>query len=194
MRSKYFFTVVSVSLLFFTLPMYSQPYLPVQGKVYTDSIIPRIDIFMDPDSLEIMYNDLYTETEYTATFIWNDGITIDTVDNIGIRIRGNTSQVSAKKSFKIDFNQFVPGRKFYGFEKLHLNGEHNDPCITRSKLYWDILKSMRVPGPRANHIDLYINGNYFGLYVNVEEIDEYFVQSRFANNNGNLYKCLLPHE
>ncbi|MFI5135191.1 MAG: CotH kinase family protein, partial [Chitinophagales bacterium] len=70
--------------------------------------------------------------------------------------------------------------------------EHNDPCITRSKLYWDILKSMRVPGPRANHIDLYINGNYFGLYVNVEEIDENFVKSRFANNNGNLYKCLYP--
>jgi len=170
----------------------AQPFLPPQGKIYNDSIIPRIDIFMDPDSLQIMYNDLYTEREYTATFIWNDGITIDTIDNIGIRIRGNTSQTSAKKSFKIDFNQFVPGRKFYGFEKLHLNGEHNDPSVTRSKLYWDIYKSIGVPGPRANHVDVYINGNYFGLYVNVEVIDENFAKSRFGNNNGNLYKCLWP--
>ena len=170
----------------------AQPYLPSAGKVYNDSVIPRIDIFMDPDSLDIMFNDLYTEKEYTATFVWNDGISIDTIENIGIRIRGNTSQASAKKSFKVSFNTFNPGKKFYGFEHLHLNGEHNDPCITRSKLYWEIYESMKVPGPRANHVDVYINGDYYGLYINVEAIDENFVKSRFGNNNGNLYKCLWP--
>jgi spore coat protein CotH len=170
----------------------AQPYFPVEGHVFNDSIIPRVDILMDPDSLAVMYDDLYTDHEYPATFIFNNGTATDTLENTGIRIRGNTSQTSQKKSFKIDFNEFVPGRKFYGLEKLHLNGEHNDPCITRSRLYWDILESMNVPGSRANHVDLFINGIFFGLYVNVEVVDENFLYSRFGNNYGNLYKCLYP--
>ncbi|MDX6431464.1 MAG: hypothetical protein QOE54_3830, partial [Streptosporangiaceae bacterium] len=32
----------------------------------------------DPDSLQILYNDLYTETEYTAVFIFNNGTIADT--------------------------------------------------------------------------------------------------------------------
>lgn len=147
---------------------------------------------MDPDSLQMLYEDLFTETEYTALFVFNDGITVDTVEQVGMRIRGNTSQTSEKKSFKISFNTFEPGRDFYGLEKLHLNGEHNDPSIIRSKLYWDVYESMGVPGPRANHVDFYINGDYFGLYMNVEVIDEEFVRSRFGNKDGNLYKCLWP--
>jgi hypothetical protein len=51
---------------------------------------------------------------------------------------------------------------------------------------------MNVPGPRANHYEVYINGTYFGLYVNIEHIDENFVESRFDNNGGNLYKCTYP--
>ena len=36
---------------------------------------------------------------------------------MGFRLRGNTSRSSAKKSFKVDFNHFVPGRDFFGIEK-----------------------------------------------------------------------------
>jgi hypothetical protein len=185
-------TLFLILLLASPATLRSQPFFPPQGKVYNDTIVPRVDVFMDPDSLEIMFNDLYTETEYTALFVFNDGLTVDTVENIGIRVRGNTSQTAEKKSFKISFNTFERGRKFYGFEKLNLNGEHNDPSIIRSKLYWETDESMQVPGPRANHIELYINGDYFGLYINVEMIDENFVKNRFGNNNGNLYKCLWP--
>jgi len=49
-----------------------------------------------------------------------------------------------------------------------------------------------MPGSRSNHIELYINNNYHGLYLNVEHTDEEFVDSRFDNNTGNLYKCLWP--
>ena len=185
--------ILNLLLLLFPAAMLrAQPYFPSQGKVYNDTMVPRIDVFMDPDSLEIMFNDLFTETEYTALFVFNDGTSVDTVENVGIRVRGNTSQSSAKKSFKISFNTFKPGRDFDGFEKLHLNGEHNDPSVIRSKLYWDVYKSIGVPGPRANHVDFYINGRYFGLYMNVEVIDENFVKSRFGNKDGNLYKCLWP--
>lgn len=53
---------------------------------------------------------------------------------------------------------------------------------------------MGIIAPRANHVKLFINGNYFGLYINVEHIDEEFVKSRFGNNDGNLYKCTYPSD
>jgi hypothetical protein len=183
---------LSLLTFFFSLNLAAQPYFPSAGKVYNDSIIPRMDILMSADSFDLMYTDLFTETEYTALFIFNDGTTVDSVEQVGIRVRGNTSQTSGKKSFKISFNTFNQGRKYYGLEKLHLNGEHNDPSIIRSKLFWDVYEGMKIPGARANHVDLYINGEFFGLYMNVEAMDENFVNSRFGNKSGNLYKCLWP--
>jgi len=50
----------------------------------------------------------------------------------------------------------------------------------------------RLFGSRANHVRLYINEEYFGLYLNVEHIDEEFVDLRYGSKEGNLYKCLWP--
>lgn len=162
-----------------------------ENKVYTDNVVHRIDILLEPDSLTAMYANV-NDHEYPCTAVITDRISADTVLQVAVSFRGNTSMGAAKKSFKISFNTFVPGRTYKRLEKMNLNGEHNDPAICRSKAYWETLASMRVPGPRANHYEVYINGNYYGLYVNVEHIDENFVDSRFGNNGGNLYKCTYP--
>jgi len=171
---------------------FSQPSLPDPGEAFIDEVVPRVDIFIDPDTLDWIYENVESYEEFHAVFVYNNGNIADTVENVGFRLRGNTSRYSAKKSFKVSFNTFEPGRKWYGLEKLNLNGEHNDPSIIRSKLGWDLMTVMEVPGARSNHIEVYINNNYYGLYINVEHIDEEFVRDRFGNNDGNLYKCLWP--
>ncbi len=178
--------------LFITYAAHSQPELPEPGMLYMDDIVPRVDILIHPDSLDLIYDDPESNHEYPATFIYNNGIVLDTVFEVGFRLRGNTSRWSQKKSFKVAINSFYPGRKYCGVEKINLNGEHNDPSIIRSKLCWDMLRKLDIPAPRSNHVELYINGNYHGLYINVEHIDEEFVKSRFGNNDGNLFKCLWP--
>ncbi|TFH37453.1 MAG: hypothetical protein E4G95_04790 [Bacteroidia bacterium] len=165
---------------------------PVNGPLYTDTIVPRIDIIVNPDTLNWIYSNPESDLEFHAKFVFDNGTVRDTIDNIGFRLRGNTSRYSNKKSFKISFNTFLSGGKYYGVEKLNLNGEHNDPSIMRSKVMWDILRLWGIPAPRANHVQVFINGNYYGLYISVEHIDEEFVMSRFGNNDGNLYKCLYP--
>lgn len=170
----------------------AQPFFPEKGPVYDDTVISRIDILIAPDSLRSILapGNEYSDYEYPATFIFLNGTLTDTLKNVGFCLRGNTSRTSKKKSFKISFNTFNKGRKFKSFEKLNLNGEHNDPSIIRSKLYWESMRSMNVPATYANHVALYINGEYKGLYISVEHIDENFLKKRFGNNDGNLYKCL----
>ena len=185
-----FWVIVIIS----SLPLYAQTPIPDKGILFQDDIIPRIDILFEADSLEMLYASGNEESNhhYSARFIFNNGTVADTIEDVGFRFRGNTSRHSEKKSFKISFNTFLPGRKFHGLEKLNLNGEHNDPTVMRSKLCWDIIRATGQVGSRANHVQLYINSDYYGLYVNVEHIDEEFVKLRFGNKNGNLYKCLWP--
>lgn len=184
--------LIVVIVLFSVDYLSSQSYFPENGPLYIDTVVPRIDISINPDTLDWIYDHPDSDIEFHAIFVFNNGTIVDTINPVGFRLRGNTSRQSAKKSFKVSFNTFTSGGKYYGVEKLNLNGEHNDPSIMRSKVMWDILRKMEVPAPRANHVQLYINGNYHGLYINVEHIDEEFVLTRFGNNDGNLFKCLYP--
>lgn len=177
---------------FWISPSMAQHLNPPAGKLFCDTLVPRIDIFIHPDTLQWLYENVESNQEFHALFIFSDGSDTDTLGDIGFRLRGNTSRYSAKKSFKVSFNTFVPGRKFEGVEKINLNGEHNDPSVIRAKLCWDLLDEFSLPGARSNHVRLFINNNYYGLYLNVEHIDEEFAMSRFGNQGGNLFKCLWP--
>jgi len=174
--------------------LFSQDYFPENGILYSNESLPRIDITISQASMDSILKpgNERNDIEYMATFTFSQGSYSTTIDSVGFRLRGNTSRYSAKKSFKVSLNTFIPGQKFDGVEKINLNGEHNDPTIARSRLSWYLFREGGVPASRANHVTLYINGEYKGLYINVEHIDEEFVDLRYGNNDGNLYKCLYP--
>ncbi|NNC96046.1 MAG: T9SS type A sorting domain-containing protein [Chitinophagales bacterium] len=166
-----------------------QPFFPSDSLIFDDQVVSEVQIWIDQQSLDAILSDVHSDVEYPATFVFIHPSFSDTIVDVGFRLRGNTSRVSAKKSWKISMNTFLPGRKFMGLEKLNINGEHNDPTVMRSKLCWDLCREMQIPAPRSNHVALYINGHYRGIHINVEHIDEEFVRSRFGNRSGNLYKC-----
>ena len=165
---------------------------PEAGPVFIDTEVPRVDINLPQESLDAILDDVWSNEEYEAQFIFTSSETQDTVEDVGVRLRGNTSRNAGKKSIKVSFNTFQPGRKFYGLEKMNINGEHNDPSIIRAKLSWDLCNAIGVPASRSNHVALYVNGDYIGLYLNVEHIDEEFIDKRFDDDSGNLWKCLWP--
>ncbi len=183
--------ILSVSLVRISV---AQDPFPDEAPVYAQDVVSRIDIALPADSLAVILAPGNEESDYHfhATMVFNNGTLRDTLENVGFRLRGNTSRYAMKKSFKVSLNTYVPGRTWYGVEKLNLNGEHNDPTVMRSRISWDLLRKIGVPAPRASHVRLYINGAYYGLYANVEHIDEEFVKTRFGNKDGNLYKCLWP--
>ncbi len=163
-------------------------------KLYDDSQVAEVYITIDPEGLDWIYTweNRRSDSLHVASFRFVNSWIDETVDSIGFRLRGNTSRESAKKSFKVSFNSFDPGREFYGVDQLNLNGEHNDPSIIRSKLCWDIYQSIGMTASRAAHIRVYINGDYYGLYISVEHIDDEFLRKNYSDDSGNLWKCLWP--
>ena len=161
-------------------------------KVYDDSEIAIINIYIDQDKIDWMYDNVYSDSLHLASFSFQNAYINDSIDSIGFRLRGNTSRNAAKKSFKVDFNHFKSGREFFGVEKLNLNGEHNDPSIVRSKICWDMYQYIGMVSSRAAHAELYINQEYYGLYVSVEHIDDSFIDRNYVDGSGNLWKCTWP--
>lgn len=161
-------------------------------KLYDDSQVAIVSVTVDSTSLDWIYNNVYSDSLHLASVHFQNSWIDTTIDSVGFRLRGNTSRDAEKKSFKLSFNDFVPGREFYDVDKMNLNGEHNDPSIVRSKLCWDFFQEIGMKASRANHIALYINGNYYGLYISVEHIDDEFLKKRFEDPTGNLWKCLWP--
>ena len=160
--------------------------------VYDDSQVAVIRVEIDPDALEWIYNYPQSDSMHQAQFHFQNAQLDTTVAVVGFRLRGNTSRDAFKKSFKISFNTFVDGGEFFDLEKLNLNGEHNDPTIARSKICWDWFNSIGLTAPRSSFAAVYINDDYYGLYLSVEHINDEFINKNYSDNSGNLWKCLWP--
>ncbi len=164
---------------------------PNTGTLY-DGNIHKIELVMHPDSFEALIADTnrWTNHSYPATFIYDH---TDTLYNVGVRMKGNTSRNSAKLSFKIDVDEFI-NQTYQGLKTFNLNGSHNDPSVSREFLCAYVMNADSSLCYRANPVQLYFNGQLRGIYSNAEQLNKKFLESRFGENKGNLYKCSWPAE
>ena len=184
---------ILTSILFISLALITQAQNinPGPKKIYKEDEIAIVSITMDPADKAWMLaeENKWSDIYQTATFSFkNSDIDTTLTFNVGIRLRGNTSRNHPKKSFKIKFKEFG-GEKFYDLKKFNLKAEVNDPTMLREMLSLKAFRDLDVPAARSHHAEVYINGEYMGLYLNVEQIDDEFVQRRFTYNMGNIYKC-----
>ncbi|MEM9548300.1 MAG: CotH kinase family protein [Bacteroidota bacterium] len=114
------------------------------------------------------------------------------VDSVGVRFKGFTSYPydSDKKPIKIDFNEFVPGKRYDGLRKVNLNNATGDPGMQRDGICYDLMRSIGVKAPRTSFAKIYFNNQYWGLYQVIEQVDQEFLQNNFSNDEGNLFKNL----
>lgn len=165
------------------LPSDYRIYLPLilrQQKQGTIILPPNAyQIFADPGALEKLASNPYSDETILATFVFERGWDVE------MRYRGDTSRLMPKKSWKL----FFPGDDlFEGQEELNLNADHVDQTLLRSAVGYDFLTRAGVPTPRHSYARLDLNGQYYGLFSQVEQIDERFLQRVGFNIHGNLYK------
>ena len=154
--------------------MLAQDYVPALGDAFLADEVATVRVTVSQEDWDFILNpdNAYSNIEWPATFVYESSLGTDTVDNVGFRLRGNTSRTAAKKSFKVSFNSFVAGAKWKGLEKLNLNGNHNDPSMLRARMVWEYMRDQGYIAPRISHVRLYVNEEYRGLYINVEHVVE----------------------
>lgn len=98
----------------------------------------------------------------------------------GLRFDGAGVQYTASRAFAagslrngltIKLNNKIKVANLQGYRTLHLSAALRDPSMVREVLGYEIARNY-MSSPKANYVRVYINGDYYGLFVNVEGIDE----------------------
>ena len=190
------FLAVALLLVFLTLlaasPSGAQPsnqqtdhqaFLPLVQRSHPPNVVPLYRLTADPDDLAWLADHFLTDDYIPAVFTFEgESHAVD------IRYRGDTSRYLPKKSWKIRFaatDRFGPGT---GQRRLNLNAEYSDKSLLREYLSYDLFARVGVPASQAEFVRLEINGEYMGLFTQVEQVDRLFLHRHGFDVQGNLYK------
>ena len=122
-----------------------------------------------------------------ASFQWRN----ITLDNVAIRFKGNSSSSPLqqhKRSFLIKFDEYVDGQQFLGLHRVSFDNGVQFGSVFSEPIITEILRDQGIKSHRCNYAKLFINDEYRGVYVNVERIDESFVDRNFPESNSLLFK------
>ncbi len=164
---------------------------PVHGQtpdLYDMTMVRSLYLtFKQVDWWQQLTNNYSTKTDIKAD------LTVDgkPYPDIGVRFKGNSSYrsigSSQKKSFNLSTDSFVPSQRLYGYKTLNLNNAFLDPTFVREVVSYEIFRRF-MPAPKANFVKLYINNQYWGVYVNVQQANTEFLDEAFGEDGGNNFK------
>lgn len=160
------------------------------AHIFQEDAVNEINIEIDEaDWQDMLENPL--EEEYHKANVTING---ETVGNVAIRTKGNTSLTSVansdsdRYSFKLDFDYYDNNGNYYGLKKLCLNNNYSDNSSMREYISYKIMGELGLDVPECAYSHITVNGEEWGLYLAVEPVDEVFLAEHFADATGDLYK------
>ena len=166
---------------------------PTEG-LYDPAIVNKIELQLDePNWFALLDGDRRTDgIPLVGRLIFNDDLLLDSVI---ISIKGETSDFrnrSEKKSFSVKIDD-LRDQELMGYDNLNLNCAFEDFSSMREVLYYDISRDFTT-ALKGNFVDLYINGQYWGPYNNIQQLEGTFIQEWFTNNDGTRWRAQIPDE
>ena len=165
--------------------------LPYSG-FYDSNTIHIINIdFTSPNYWTTLTNNFPSRTDLRAK------MTIDGVifDSVGVRFKGNSSYssigASEKKSFNISLDGFIHGQNVGGYSTIVLNNCYQDRSFLREVIYEQQI-CKHIPSPKGSFAHLYLNGQDWGLYDNVEQLNHDYEKEWFLSHTGALWRARNP--
>ena len=154
---------------------------------FDSSSLMRVDVTVDSADWQAMLDSAASE-EYIECDIALNG---ESVSSAGIRCKGNSSlsmTQDERYSFKISFGEYVKKQTFHGLDKMVLNNTQSDNTFIKEYLSYYLLNRAGAKTPLFAMAEIYVNGEYWGLYLAVECIDDAFIERNFSTDGGFLYK------
>ncbi len=125
---------------------------------------------------------------FPAAFSSPDAPVDGSTPNATIELRGQTSIASPQKSFKVKLDE----GDFRGQTTVHLSKHTFDVTRIRQQLGSRAFRAVEhLPSLRTQFVHLYINGTDYGLYNQIEQVDERYLRARHFDERGTLFKANL---
>lgn len=148
--------------------------------------LPHYKLNILPAYLDSMQANLHDEIYCPAQFVVNN-----TTYNVKVKYKGSSSRIYPKKSWGIDFGN---DNNYFGVSRINLHSDYKDYSFLRNFLILKLFNHFNIAAPQIQHTTLDVNGSPFGIYTQVEQIDNDFLQRNSletlalykANNHGGL--------
>lgn len=151
---------------------------------------------------EVNWNYLLQNANENPTVL-TETITIgdQSIGYAGIKTKGNLTLSSVWRSdsdrfsFTINFGKYIKKKagysdtqNFYGLSKVALNNIYGDSTLMKEYLSYELMTKMGVPTPEYCLVNLYINDEFWGVYMMVESIQTGLTQRTLGVKTDYLVK------
>lgn len=157
------------------------------ASIFNPLTVVDIDLDVSQDSINRLWNSakeyvpaqmrVKLETTYTAYF------------PIELRLKGgwgSLRDLNGKAAFKMKIPR-EHRAKVGGLKKLTLNNMVQDGSFVREAMSYRLFRAMGVASPRVGYSTVSLNGAEFGLYANVETVDDQML-SRWFPSTKHLFE------
>jgi len=160
----------------------------LNASLYDSNALRTIFLTFENDQWEAELQDFYkTDVEVPAS------LTVDgeSYAEVGVGFRGASSffriPAGHKRSFNISIDLIDEDQRLYGYKTLNLLNANGDASLLSSVLYSQLADDHMVV-PKANFMKVVVNGEYWGVYVNVQQFDKIFTKENFGSSKGTRWK------
>jgi len=116
-----------------------------------------------------------------GTFVFNDS---EIYYNVGVRYRGSPWGRPGRSRYRVAFNRDEP---FQGVREINLDA--NDGTRQRERFAFHLMRKMGAPAPYQKYVYFGVNGNWRGVYEDVQKVDKDFAAFWWnGDDGGTLYK------
>ncbi len=164
---------------------------PTTG-IYDEGVIQQINLqFSQGNYWTQLTNNYASKTDLAATMTVN-GVKYE---NVGVRFKGQTSYQGArnadKKSFNLSTDFINTAQKVGGYKTFNLNNSYQDASFMREVFYYHQIRR-HTPAAKANFVHLYLNGQDWGLYQSIQQLNKDFLKEWFFSNDGSNWRAESP--
>ena len=162
-----------------------------ESKLFDKDEIISVNIIMDESEWEDMLQNAMSELYYVCDVEVNG----KRFNNVAIRPKGNTSLSAIamdpdedRYSLKLEFGHFEDGQTCFGLDKLILNNNYADATNMKEAIIYDMYEFIGADASLYNFAKVSVNGEYFGVYLALEGVEESFMLRNYGTRVGQLYK------
>ncbi|MEO1261215.1 MAG: CotH kinase family protein [Bacteroidota bacterium] len=109
-------------------------------------------------------------------------------EGAGVQFRGTKSfRVGANRNpMNIRLNHTDEHQNLDGYTTVKLSSALRDPSMVREVLGYEIARNY-MPAPWANYAKVTVNGEYYGLFVNIESVQDPAFRKRYFDGASNAF-------
>ncbi len=183
LRASKFFTILLISVFPFLFGLHSCE-APEKENNNQPEEIEEINLLLDESALKSIVDNPWQNNYIPVKVVIKS--TGDTVSG-KLRIRGDSSRGYGKKSFKLKFDREV--EVFNDRSEINLNSAWTDKTYLREYASYLTYEAFGVPAAHTTHIFVKVNNKPYGLYMEIENVDDNFLKLHGFDTKGSLYKA-----